>query len=49
MQVKLNECLVRETSQGKSFVVVVDEAQNLDEPCSKWCACSPTSRRRAKS
>jgi general secretion pathway protein A len=32
MQVKLNECLVRETSQGKSFVVVVDEAQNLDEP-----------------
>ncbi len=32
MQVKLNECLVRETSQGKSFVVVVDEAQNLDAP-----------------
>jgi hypothetical protein len=32
MQVKLNECLVRETSQGKSVVVVVDEAQNLDEP-----------------
>ena len=32
MQVKLNECLVRETSEGKSFVVVLDEAQNLDEP-----------------
>ena len=32
MQAKLNECLVRETSQGKSIVVVVDEAQNLDEP-----------------
>jgi general secretion pathway protein A len=32
MQVTLNECLVRETGQGKYFVVVVDEAQNLDEP-----------------
>jgi len=32
MQVKLNECLVRETALGKHFVVVVDEAQNLDEP-----------------
>jgi general secretion pathway protein A len=32
MQVKLNECLVRETSQGKHFVVVVDESQNLDAP-----------------
>jgi type II secretory pathway predicted ATPase ExeA len=32
MQAKLNECLVRETSLGKHFVVVVDEAQNLDEP-----------------
>ena len=32
MQAKLNDCLVRETSQGKHFVVVVDEAQNLDEP-----------------
>jgi general secretion pathway protein A len=31
MQKKLNECLVREISQGKNFVVVVDEAQNLDE------------------
>jgi general secretion pathway protein A len=31
MQVKLNECLVREISQGKNFVVVVDEAQNLSE------------------
>ena len=32
MQTKLNECLVRETSQGKIFIVVIDEAQNLDEP-----------------
>jgi general secretion pathway protein A len=32
MQVRLNECLVRETSVGKHFIVVVDEAQNLDEP-----------------
>jgi general secretion pathway protein A len=32
MHVKLNECLVRETGQGKHFVVMVDEAQNLDEP-----------------
>lgn len=32
MHVKLNDCLVQETSQGKHFVVVVDEAQNLDEP-----------------
>jgi type II secretory pathway predicted ATPase ExeA/LysM repeat protein len=32
MQAKLNECLVRETSQGKIFIVVIDEAQNLDEP-----------------
>jgi general secretion pathway protein A len=32
MQGKLNECLVRETSVGKQFIVVVDEAQNLDEP-----------------
>jgi type II secretory pathway predicted ATPase ExeA/LysM repeat protein len=32
MQTKLNDCLVRETSQGKSILVVVDEAQNLDEP-----------------
>ncbi|MGA2421992.1 MAG: AAA family ATPase, partial [Candidatus Acidiferrum sp.] len=32
MQAKLNDCLVRETSLGKHFVVVVDEAQNLDEP-----------------
>jgi general secretion pathway protein A len=32
MQAKLNECLVRETSHGKSIVVVVDEAQSLDEP-----------------
>jgi type II secretory pathway predicted ATPase ExeA len=31
MQAKLNECLVREISQGKNFVVVVDEAQNLDD------------------
>jgi type II secretory pathway predicted ATPase ExeA len=32
MQTKLNDCLVRETSQGKSILVVVDEAQNLEEP-----------------
>ena len=32
MQTKLNECLVRETSQGRIFIVVIDEAQNLDEP-----------------
>jgi general secretion pathway protein A len=32
MQAKLNECLVRETSEGKHFLVVIDEAQNLDEP-----------------
>jgi type II secretory pathway predicted ATPase ExeA len=32
MQTKLNECLVRETSLGKIFIVVIDEAQNLDEP-----------------
>jgi type II secretory pathway predicted ATPase ExeA len=32
MQTKLNECLVRETSQGKIFIVVIDEAQNLAEP-----------------
>jgi type II secretory pathway predicted ATPase ExeA len=31
MQAKLNECLVRETSEGKHFLVVIDEAQNLDE------------------
>jgi general secretion pathway protein A len=31
MQVKLNECLLRETSEGKYFVVVIDEAQNLGE------------------
>ena len=32
MQTKLNECLVRETRQGKIFIVVIDEAQNLEEP-----------------
>jgi general secretion pathway protein A len=31
MQAKLNECLVRETGLGKHFVVIIDEAQNLDE------------------
>lgn len=31
MQKKLNEYLVQEISQGKNFVVVVDEAQNLDD------------------
>ena len=32
MQSKLNEFLLRESKRGKRFVVVVDEAQNLDEP-----------------
>src|SRR5580692_11326092 len=31
MQAKLNECLVQEISEGKNFLVVVDEAQNLDD------------------
>jgi type II secretory pathway predicted ATPase ExeA len=31
MQRKLNESLVRESKKGKSVVVVIDEAQNLDE------------------
>jgi type II secretory pathway predicted ATPase ExeA len=32
MQRKLNECLLSEASKGKQLVVVIDEAQNLDEP-----------------
>jgi hypothetical protein len=32
MHRKLNECLVSESSRGKRLVVVIDEAQNLDEP-----------------
>jgi type II secretory pathway predicted ATPase ExeA len=32
MQSKLNQALLREASQGKRLVVVIDEAQNLDEP-----------------
>jgi type II secretory pathway predicted ATPase ExeA len=32
MQRKLNECLLSEASRGKQLVVVVDEAQNLNEP-----------------
>ena len=32
MQRKLNECLLEEASKGKQLVVVIDEAQNLDEP-----------------
>lgn len=32
MQRKLNECLLSEFGQGKRLVVVLDEAQNLDEP-----------------
>jgi type II secretory pathway predicted ATPase ExeA len=32
MHRKLNECLVSESSRGKRLVVVLDEAQNLDEP-----------------
>lgn len=31
MQAQLNEVLLRETSQGKRVVVVIDEAQNLDD------------------
>jgi general secretion pathway protein A len=31
MQRKLNECLLRESSNGKQLVVVIDEAQNLNE------------------
>jgi general secretion pathway protein A len=29
---KLNDCLLSESRQGKRLVVVIDEAQNLDEP-----------------
>ena len=32
MQRKLNECLLSEASKGKRLVVVIDEAQNLEEP-----------------
>ena len=32
MQRKLNECLLSQFSEGKRLVVVLDEAQNLDEP-----------------
>jgi general secretion pathway protein A len=32
MHRKLNETLLRESSQGKRLIVVIDEAQNLDEP-----------------
>jgi general secretion pathway protein A len=31
MQQKLNECLLRESSNGKQLVVVIDESQNLNE------------------
>jgi type II secretory pathway predicted ATPase ExeA len=31
MQRKLNECLIRESREGKRFIVVIDEAQGLDE------------------
>jgi len=31
MQRKLNECLVSESKNGKPVIVVIDEAQNLDE------------------
>jgi general secretion pathway protein A len=31
IQAKLNECLVQETGQGKHFVVIIDEAQNLSD------------------
>ncbi len=29
---KLNECLLNEARQGKRLVVVIDEAQNLEDP-----------------
>jgi general secretion pathway protein A len=29
---KLNECLLHESQQGKQLVVVIDEAQNLEDP-----------------
>jgi type II secretory pathway predicted ATPase ExeA len=32
LQRKLNDCLLRESRQGKRLIVVIDEAQNLDEP-----------------
>lgn len=32
LQNQLNEVLVRETQAGRRFVIVVDEAQNLDDP-----------------
>jgi type II secretory pathway predicted ATPase ExeA len=32
MHRKLNECLLKESSRGRPLVVVVDEAQNLEEP-----------------
>jgi type II secretory pathway predicted ATPase ExeA len=32
LQSQLNEVLVRETQAGRRFVLVVDEAQNLDDP-----------------
>jgi type II secretory pathway predicted ATPase ExeA len=31
MQRKLNECLIRESAKGKQIVIVIDEAQGLDE------------------
>jgi type II secretory pathway predicted ATPase ExeA len=31
MQRLLNECLIREFNEGKQLIVVIDEAQNLDE------------------
>lgn len=31
MQRKLNECLIRESKAGRRLIVVIDEAQNLDE------------------
>jgi general secretion pathway protein A len=32
MHAKLNEYLLRESAQGRQVVVIIDEAQNLDEP-----------------
>ncbi len=40
MHGKLNEILFNELMAGKRFVLVVDEAQNLDDlRCWKPCAC----------
>ncbi len=44
MHGKLNEILFEELLAGKRFVLVVDEAQNLDDSVLKLCECFPISR-----